>query len=692
LRSAWRARTITIPIANDTLDEQDETFEVNLFNPQSGVQLGTITNTVVTIVDNDIGGVIVLSTNRVAGPETAPLSVILKRTGGVASGVTVSLTTEDGTAIGGDDYTNATQTVTFGAGELTKTVVVGLINDCEVETNETVTVTLSNPTGGAQLGEVTEGTLVISSEDKGGVIALTSLTYATNENANGFLVTVARTDGVGCQACVDYLTGDGTAVSNLDYTLTGGTLCFDANELKKTILVPLENDSLAEGAESFGIALSNPAGGASLGTLSNATLRILDDESSVSFARTGYTTNETGPAVLIEVQRSGALITAVAVDFATTNGSAISTNDYRGTNGTLAFAVGVAARTITIPIANDTLDEQDETFEVNLFNPQSGVQLGTITNTVVTIVDNDIGGVIVLSTNRVAGPETAPMSVILKRTGGVASGVTVSLTTEDGTAIGGDDYTNATQTVTFGAGELTKTVVVGLINDCEVETNETVTVTLSNPTGGAQLGEVTEGTLVISSEDKGGVIALTSLTYATNENANGFLVTVARTDGVGCQACVDYLTGDGTAVSNLDYTLTGGTLCFDANELKKTILVPLENDSLAEGAESFGIALSNPAGGASLGTLSNATLRILDDESSVSFARTGYTTNETGPAVLIEVQRSGALITAVAVDFATTNGSAISTNDYRGTNGTLAFAVGVACANDHDPDRQRHVG
>ena len=671
------SRTIVIPIANDTLAEGDETFDVYLVNPLQGVQLGTITNTVVTIVDNDAGGVITLTTNRFVGPETGPLSVTLKRTEGLASGVSVLLTTEDGSAVAGEDYTNATQTVTFAAGELTKTVVVGLINDCQVETNETVSVTLSNPSGGAQLGAITEATLGIVSDDKGGVFALTSAVYSTNENANGFIVTVARTEGVACQACVDYLTVDGTALSNLDYTLTGGTLCFEANELRKTILVPLVNDSLAEGAETFGIALSNPAGGASLGTLSNATLRILDDESSVSFARSGYTTNETGPAVVIEVQRSGALITPVSVDFATTNGTAITTNDYRGTNGTLSFGVGVPSKTIIIPIANDTLDEGDETFEVNLFNPQSGVQLGTITNTVVTIVDNDAGGVITLTTNRFVGPETGPLSVTLKRTEGLASGVSVLLTTEDGSAVAGEDYTNATQTVTFAAGELTKTVVVGLINDCQVETNETVSVTLSNPSGGAQLGAITEATLGIVSDDKGGVFALTSAVYSTNENANGFIVTVARTEGVACQACVDYLTVDGTALSNLDYTLTGGTLCFEANELRKTILVPLVNDSLAEGAETFGIALSNPAGGASLGTLSNATLRILDDESSVSFARSGYTTNETGPAVVIEVQRSGALITPVSVDFATTNGTAITTNDYRGTNGTLSFGVGV---------------
>ena len=54
-------------------------------------------------------------------------------------------------------------------------------------------------------------------------------------------------------------------------------------------------------------------------------------------------------------RRTGARITPVAVDFATTDGTAISTNDYRGTNGTMAFPPNIGFRTLSIPIVNDTL-------------------------------------------------------------------------------------------------------------------------------------------------------------------------------------------------------------------------------------------------------------------------------------------------------------------------------------------------
>ncbi|MBL9169048.1 MAG: hypothetical protein JNN07_15010, partial [Verrucomicrobiales bacterium] len=194
------------------------------------------------------------------------------------------------------------------------------------------------------------------------------------------------------------------------------------------------------------------------------------------------------------------LITAVAVDFATTNGTAISTNDYRGTNGTLAFAVGVASRTITIPIANDTLDEEDETFEVNLFNPQSGVQLGTITNTVVTIVDNDAGGTIKLSAATYSGTEGTNAIIKVFRSGGLASGVTVHLGSSAGTATAGTDYTEVSTNLVFAAGETNKTVNLAVAMDALVDSSETVNLTLTEATGGASLGE--PNTAVLTLTDK----------------------------------------------------------------------------------------------------------------------------------------------------------------------------------------------
>ena len=80
------------------------------------------------------------------GPNaTLAFAVTLDR---AASGtVTVDYATSDGTATAGSDYTAASGTLTFAPGETAKTVTVAVLDDSHDEGQETLTLTLSNPSG-----------------------------------------------------------------------------------------------------------------------------------------------------------------------------------------------------------------------------------------------------------------------------------------------------------------------------------------------------------------------------------------------------------------------------------------------------------------------------------------------------------------------------------------------------------------
>ncbi len=78
---------------------------------------------------------------------------------------TVDYATSDGTATAGLDYTETSGTVTFAPLETTKTVSVAVIDDSHDEGSETMTLTLSNPSG-ARLGDSTAtGTGTINNTD-----------------------------------------------------------------------------------------------------------------------------------------------------------------------------------------------------------------------------------------------------------------------------------------------------------------------------------------------------------------------------------------------------------------------------------------------------------------------------------------------------------------------------------------------
>jgi uncharacterized delta-60 repeat protein len=81
------------------------------------------------------------------------VTLLVMRTGGRAGQVTATVSTSDGTATAGEDYTPPITTVTFNDGEIgPRAVKVPLIYSADAEPDKTFNVTLSAPTGCAHLG------------------------------------------------------------------------------------------------------------------------------------------------------------------------------------------------------------------------------------------------------------------------------------------------------------------------------------------------------------------------------------------------------------------------------------------------------------------------------------------------------------------------------------------------------------
>jgi hypothetical protein len=76
---------------------------------------------------------------------TTTLSVPVKLSAASGSAVTVGYATANGTASAGTDYTAASGTLVFRAGETEKTIPIALAGDTSIEQDETFTVELSTP-------------------------------------------------------------------------------------------------------------------------------------------------------------------------------------------------------------------------------------------------------------------------------------------------------------------------------------------------------------------------------------------------------------------------------------------------------------------------------------------------------------------------------------------------------------------
>jgi hypothetical protein len=446
------------------------------------------------------------------------------------------------------------------------------------------------------------------------------------------------------------------------------------------VAIGIINDLIANTNQNFFVVLTNATGGAKISTnvlQKMATVTVNDDESSVAFSNATYTVSEAGGALTVTVVRTGALITQVGVGFGTADISATAGLDYRATNGTLVFPPNVRSKTFTVNITNDTIVEGDEQFQLQLFNPTNGVQLGAQSSALVTIVDNDFGGTINFSTNNYVVSEGGSNAVItLTRTGGIASGVTVELLVNNGTATAGVDYSNISQVLTFNAGETSKMIPLRVYENTIVDGSRTVLLALNNATGGATIGVRDNATLTITDNDVGGVISFTRTNFSGFESGTNIYASVSRTGGKASGVTVDYFTQDGAAVDGVRYFATNGTVTFAANETNKIIPVGLINDTLPNGNQSFFLKLANPAGGATLGAWSNAVLTVLDDESSVAFSSPNYSVDETAGTITITVQRTGTLTVPATVNYSATAQSAQDHVNFIATNsGSVAFPV-----------------
>ena len=140
----------------------------------------------------------------------------------------------------------------------------------------------------------------------------------------------------------------------------------------------------------------------------------------------------------------------VTVQYRTTDGSAKQPGDYTSASGTLTFTAGDEAKTIEVVTRTDELDEADgETFTVTLSSPENAT-LGTVTATGRIDDDTDAPVLSIADAQTVTEGVTATFEVTMAES---AKTVTVQYTTTDGSAQEPGDYTSASGTLTFTAGD-----------------------------------------------------------------------------------------------------------------------------------------------------------------------------------------------------------------------------------------------
>ena len=501
---------------------------------------------------------------------------------------------------------------------------------------------------------------------------------------------------------IEYRTLDGTATAaSGDYLAVRATvLTFAPGELSKAITLTVAGDSMYEPHEQFELDIvraqhMRPGSPVNLAVSDSQVLvTVINDDPipsiSIQDFRQVGTDHDNDPATpnLVDENLSARFIVTlsnpsqypISVQWrsdvspeylnATTPGAATPSGlpgaDFQVASGSLTFLPGVTNRVITVTTFDDTLDEVNESFVVDLFNPTYATIADGRGWGIIADDDAPVSVFIVPVTSAPGQPFTTEViegnagltnvSFLVKLSDVSGKVVTVDYNTSPGTAaefvysLGSElvDYVatpnsntpDELATLVFQPGELSKVITVQVYGDTQAEGEidqanalqkvETFFVNLFAADGAeiaanTVLGQNNHATVKIIDDDSGSggpdqgpwSVYFGATTYTVQEpDAGSTTVNVAirRTPGSSNAVAVFY-TANGTATAGADYNgVFRQVLYFQDNELVKILPITIHSDANLEGTETILLSLRNPTGGPMRASPDSAVIRILDGD------------------------------------------------------------------------------
>ncbi len=624
--------------------------------PKGGQANITFTDATITINDDDAapsGITLSVDTNgstsgtpstvaEDAGATVVTVTATVNGTTRYVDAKTVAVSVDDGTAESPADYAAVSGfniTIAAGAASQSGSFTVTPVDDDLDEANETIDVTgtLTDIT-------ITAATVTLTDTDdpvsfsiadaeatEGGKVEFTVSREGAGDNVASVKVTTATDSGDGADAAD---ADDYTAIA------TAQTLNFAKGVASQTVEVQTTQDDLFEPDETFKAVLSAPALGENdPGTgvsiesgKGTATGTIKNDDTEPSFAVADASASE-GDAITFTVTRSGAMDNAVSVKWntkAATGAGAASISDYTAVTApaTLTFAKGVSSQTFTVATTEDTLDEGNETFLVEL----TGAVGGTIATAEATGTINDddaapSGITLSVDTNgstagtpstvaEDAGATVVTVTATVNGTTRYVDAKTVVVSVDDGTAESPADYAAVSGfniTIAAGAASQSGSFTVTPVDDDLDEANETIDVTGTltptdddlhegsetiDVTGTSNALTITKASITLEDDDAQPSFAVAD---ASASEGDAITFTVTRSGAMDNAVSVKWNTKAATgagAASTTDYTAmpTATKLDFAKGVGSQTFAVATTEDTLNEANETFLIELTDPVG------------------------------------------------------------------------------------------------
>ncbi|GHE62263.1 BspA family leucine-rich repeat surface protein [Roseivirga thermotolerans] len=487
------------------------------------------------------------------------------------------------------------------------------------------------------------------------------------ENATAFDQDLSAWDISGVRSLNSIFSHSGMSVANYDATLIG----WAAQQLQSDVNFGVEGLQYCAGAAARQSLIDN----------FNWTIENDSQACSATVTIADVSANEDDGAITVTLTSDAFVVDGFTVDVSTSNGTAEAGTDYTAvTAETITFAGTVGeTQSFTITPTADSSVESDETLMVSMSNlVTDAANTVTITDeAIITILNDDVPVVSFNTTAESSAESVTSSSIVVNLDQAGLSAATVDYTITGTATGGGVDYTLANGSLSFAAGELSKTIDLTIVDDALIEENETVVITLSNASG-ASLGTNTVFTYTIVNNDA----QVTIEDVSQFEDGESFLITATLEGTIEGGFTVDLSTADGTAtVADGDYTaVSGATLTFSGTdgETQQLDIAP-GVDSKLEADETFTVSLSNLAGTTANVVITDQAVLTIKNDDVAAVTLADASGNEGDGAITVTATIDNAVQGGFTVEVNTADGTATLTDsDYTAVAGQVLTFAGTA--------------
>ncbi len=491
--------------------------------------------------------------------------------------------------------------------------------------------------------------------------SITTSVATVTEGGNSPEITISlNTDNTSGGSLTIRYTISGTAAAGADYTSSGGSVTIADGDTETSFSIPVIDDEEVEENETIVITLdsSGQPEGVSISNTNSVTITIQDNdeeeqntnpnEISVSTSATEVIEGDTNPVITFEL--SEALESEMSFEYRI-NGSAENGTDYEELNGSITFSSGAQSATLEIELIDDEEVEEEETITIAI-NGQalpSGFVIGDTREVTVTITDNDEEKLTVnieTSSNGEEGGNNPAFEINLDQ---VVTEATTFIYTVSGTATADEDFTSPSGEVTIEANAQSAEFEIVLIDDEDVEDDETIIVTLAEADlpDGFELGENAEATATITDNDEATTTPITLTFDASDGNsitvgswtevsdASGYIILISDENDF------DNLSDGEDVATSTTYVGTGTQAVYDSEASENftvTLLqdqttyyfkvVPYDDDTFDNDQDTF--ETSTMSCSADSDTESEICLTILESDDLRNIVSNQYPDHETG--------------------------------------------------------------